>query len=201
MTRKEILDTALKCVNGERDEQYGNPEDNFKLIANLWMTYLNVCGSIPKGYEINIRPEDVAAMLALLKIARIATGKSKDDNWVDLAGYAACGGEIQGRTDRLDRLTQTVCEHNTQGHNFNCRCSTNDKIDELRKKLTISEKKLEIKEMEEKICGINLSEMANEKSKELAKSIKPPHYIDTGLCPIHTNPEDSMRYAESSLGY
>ena len=34
-------------------------------------------------------------MLALLKIARIASGHGKSDNWVDLAGYAACGGEIQ----------------------------------------------------------------------------------------------------------
>ena len=34
-------------------------------------------------------------MLALLKIARIATGHAKEDNWVDLAGYAACGGEIE----------------------------------------------------------------------------------------------------------
>lgn len=35
--------------------------------------------------------------LALLKIARIATGHGKSDNWVDLAGYAACGGELQSR--------------------------------------------------------------------------------------------------------
>lgn len=93
MTRKEILDTALKCVNGERDEQYGSPENNFQTIANFWMVYLNgrkVCEG-----TITIGPEDVASMLALLKISRIASGQAKDDNWVDLAGYAACGGEIQ----------------------------------------------------------------------------------------------------------
>ena len=38
-----------------------------------------------------------AALLALLEIARIATGHGKSDNWVDLAGYAACGGELQSR--------------------------------------------------------------------------------------------------------
>ena len=42
-----------------------------------------------------IEADDVAAMMALLKIARIATGTAKADNWVDLAGYAACGGELQ----------------------------------------------------------------------------------------------------------
>lgn len=94
MTRKEILDTALKCVNGERDEQYGNPENNFQTIANFWMTYLNARNS-SNAFDVDISPDDVAAMLALLKISRIASGQAKDDNWVDLAGYAACGGEIQ----------------------------------------------------------------------------------------------------------
>lgn len=96
MTRKEILDTALQCVNGDRDEQYGNPEDNFKQIAQYWMVYLEHCGALSDDVDdIIIRPQDVAAMLSLLKISRIANGKPKDDNWVDLAGYAACGGEIE----------------------------------------------------------------------------------------------------------
>lgn len=40
---------------------------------------------------------NIAVLLGLLKIARIATGHGKSDNWVDLAGYAACGGELQSR--------------------------------------------------------------------------------------------------------
>ena len=32
--------------------------------------------------------------MALLKIARIASSPAKEDNWVDLAGYAANGAEI-----------------------------------------------------------------------------------------------------------
>lgn len=96
MTRKDILDQALKCVNGDRDQQYGNPENSFSMIANFWMTYLSNVGALAKdGSEIYIRPQDVAAMLALLKIARIGSGNPKADNWIDLAGYAACGGEIE----------------------------------------------------------------------------------------------------------
>lgn len=91
MTRKEILDAALKCVNGDRDEQYGRPEDSFQTIAHMWNAYINA-SVINDGLSITIRRKDVAAMLALLKIARIATGAQKDDNWIDLAGYAACGG-------------------------------------------------------------------------------------------------------------
>lgn len=41
----------------------------------------------------HITAKDVAAMMGLLKVARIATG-NKADSFVDLAGYAACAGEI-----------------------------------------------------------------------------------------------------------
>jgi len=85
MTREEILDKAKVCVCGDREQDYGSPEDNFGTIANFWSIYLG-------GPVTSV---DVAAMLALLKIARIASGHAKDDNWVDLAGYAACGGEIE----------------------------------------------------------------------------------------------------------
>lgn len=90
MTRKEILDTAEKMVNGDRQDDYGSPENNFDRIAMLWTHYLG-----PSRIEAGLTPVDVAAMLALLKIARIASGHGKKDNWIDLAGYAACGGELQ----------------------------------------------------------------------------------------------------------
>lgn len=87
MTRESILNRAIECVCGEREQDYGSPEDNFKRIATYWSTHL--------GMEITA--EDVAVMMALLKIARIGTGVATDDSWVDLAGYAACGGEIAAR--------------------------------------------------------------------------------------------------------
>ena len=92
MTRPEILEAAQKCVCGDREQDYGSPESNFALIADLWEAYL--CRRTTVG--ICIEPPDVAALLALLKIARIASGHAKDDNWIDLAGYAACGGELEG---------------------------------------------------------------------------------------------------------
>ena len=39
MTRKELLQKAEKCVNGDRDLKYGKPENNFKLIAAYWGTH------------------------------------------------------------------------------------------------------------------------------------------------------------------
>lgn len=34
--RGTVLDEAKIIINGERQDQYGNPEDNFALIARLW---------------------------------------------------------------------------------------------------------------------------------------------------------------------
>ena len=94
MTREEILKEALRCVTGDREQQYGSPEDSFMAIAELWTVYLEH-GCVEDNGAVLLHPEDVAAMMALLKIARICTGKYKGDNWVDLAGYAACGGAWQ----------------------------------------------------------------------------------------------------------
>lgn len=85
MTRRKLLEKAISIVCEDRNQQYGGPEDNFAQIANLWTAYM---GKI-------VTTVDVAAMLALLKVARIhATDGKSADSWVDLAGYAACGAEI-----------------------------------------------------------------------------------------------------------
>lgn len=92
MTRSEILDKAKECVCGQREQDYGKPEDNFATIAALWSAYK----------DIEFSAEDVSVMMALMKIARIKSGTSTDDCFVDLAGYAACGGEIAGDTRFTD---------------------------------------------------------------------------------------------------
>ena len=83
MKRAEILEAARVCVCGEREQDYGTPEDSFGLIAKLWTAYM--------GIQFNTK--DVAMMMALLKVTRIKRG-DKADSFVDLAGYAACAGEI-----------------------------------------------------------------------------------------------------------
>ena len=88
MQRKDILKKSIKCVCGDREQDYGTPENNFQTIANLWMVYL-----AGKDYVVDITPKDVAIMMALLKIARIASGTDKEDSFVDACGYMACAGE------------------------------------------------------------------------------------------------------------
>ena len=91
-TRAEILEAAGRCVTGGRDEEYGEPEDSFDLIAQLWEPYIRAACVSPSA-DVAIRPQDVAILMALLKIARAAVN-DKPDNFVDLAGYAACAGEL-----------------------------------------------------------------------------------------------------------
>lgn len=91
MTRKELLQEAEAIVCRDREGQYGSPEDNFGLIADMWSAYL----------EREISPIDVACMMCMLKIARIKTGRYRADNWTDAIGYMACGGEIDSRMEEM----------------------------------------------------------------------------------------------------
>ena len=88
-TRKRVLSEAERCVCGQREQDYGTPEDSFEMIGKLWTVYLD--------YSTKIDAHDVAAMMALLKIARIAENPQHMDSWVDGCGYFACGGEIAGK--------------------------------------------------------------------------------------------------------
>lgn len=87
-TRKDILEKAINCVCGQREQDYGSPENNFQTIADFWNTYLGCT---------HLTSTDVSMMMALLKIARIKNGGGTGDSFVDLAGYAACGGELNGK--------------------------------------------------------------------------------------------------------
>lgn len=98
MTRAEILKAAERCVCTDRNQQYGEPEDNFRIIAALWNVYL-----FGRGAKSQLNPADVGAMMALFKLGRIATGGDKADNFIDLAGYAACTGEISTESGRTSK--------------------------------------------------------------------------------------------------
>lgn len=90
-TRQQILEDAIQCVTKDRNATYGYPEDNFKVIAQFWNDYL-----ISK-WRLNqpiVDTKDVSVMMILMKISRIITSPEHLDHWVDIAGYAGCGGEI-----------------------------------------------------------------------------------------------------------
>lgn len=85
--RSFILNTANDLVNNDRNNQYGPPNADFLKTARMWEVYLSATNDV----DVSIRPHDVAVLMMLLKISRIAWAPEKSDNWIDLAGYAACG--------------------------------------------------------------------------------------------------------------
>jgi len=83
--RVQALREAASIIAGDRDVQYGGPEENFTRIAKIW--------SVIVGVEIS--PEDVAMMMVGLKVARYASKSGfQPDTWIDIAGYAGCGYEV-----------------------------------------------------------------------------------------------------------
>ena len=95
LTRAAVLEKARACVCGEREEDYGSPEDSFGCIAELWEAYLRAACIAPDAVVRVTPTASGAMMMALLKIARIGTScvGGTADSFVDLAGYAACGAE------------------------------------------------------------------------------------------------------------
>ena len=83
-TRGNLLDVAKAYITKDRQADHGDAEDNFTRIAQYWSVHLGV----------PVKAHDVAVMMALLKVARIKQNPNHIDNWVDGAGYFACGGEI-----------------------------------------------------------------------------------------------------------
>lgn len=84
MKRAEVLDKAKELVSGPRAQEYGPPIINFGRIAKLWSVVLHK----------EVTPSEVALCLAQLKVSRLCETPDSPDGWVDLAGYAACGGEV-----------------------------------------------------------------------------------------------------------
>lgn len=91
MNRAEIL----RCVEGiicrDRQDTHGKPEDTFSLIADYWTVYLTQrfgCDSV-------LDPPDVAALMALFKVARMQVNPQHADNVLDGIGYLAIAGELR----------------------------------------------------------------------------------------------------------
>lgn len=86
-TRDTLLEEAGDLINKQREHDYGEASKNFHDIAAGWSLIL----------DRSVEPEDVALMMAWLKIARLFKSPNHRDSWVDLIGYAALGGELSER--------------------------------------------------------------------------------------------------------
>lgn len=92
MKREDILKTAMHLVTKDRQQDYGNANDNLSLAAELIDAYL-------KNLDRPMLASDVAMINVLQKVARSVFGH-KMDNAIDIAGYAALYGEL--RADEVE---------------------------------------------------------------------------------------------------
>lgn len=84
MTRAEFCAEAARIISTDRNVTHGEPEDTFGLIATYWTAHL----------DQPVSPADVAAMMTLMKLARLKANPGNAENWLDGIGYLACGGEL-----------------------------------------------------------------------------------------------------------
>jgi hypothetical protein len=87
--RAAILKELEATVCANRVQAYGDPEDSFGDIAEFWNLYLG------SRLSQDITERDVAIMQALLKVARLKANINHTDSWLDIAGYAICGGGLE----------------------------------------------------------------------------------------------------------
>jgi hypothetical protein len=89
----DFLRLAAQLVSGDREKTHGRKITNFGAIADMWNGYLAARKKWGKPDELDAH--DVAMMMAAMKMARTLGGSFNADDFVDGAGYFACGGEIR----------------------------------------------------------------------------------------------------------
>ena len=92
-----ILHKAYAIINGDRQKDYGDPWDNFGLLADFFTSYVRKRW----GVEIEFKRTDVVNFLEMLKLSRACTGNPTMDTYVDIAGYAGLGGDFASRQHEM----------------------------------------------------------------------------------------------------
>ena len=80
-------------VDGQRQEDYGDPVENMELIAGLWSEYLTLGNT-----DIRISATEVAVMMALLKVVRLMNNPHHKDSLDDFNGYIEIARRCDGGT-------------------------------------------------------------------------------------------------------
>ena len=76
-----ILAEADRLVSTDRNQDYGDPADDFARAAAIWSAILGV----------QVQPYQIGLCMIGVKLSRAVESPAKRDHWVDIAGYAKCG--------------------------------------------------------------------------------------------------------------
>ena len=90
-TKENILALAKELISKDREGTHGDAKQNHEQIAEFWNIYLD-----KKLKPVAaITSDDVATMMALLKISRSTQGEMNMDDYIDGAAYLAIAGELK----------------------------------------------------------------------------------------------------------
>ena len=99
--KEDYLEEAHHLITGDRAEEYGDNLLNHRRIATMWNVILG------KKLTQPVEPQEVAACMIALKIARLAEDTTKKDSWVDVVGYGALGGEMISRIEAEGKINDS----------------------------------------------------------------------------------------------
>jgi hypothetical protein len=102
--RVKLLEEAIRIVR-ERGDDYGKPGDHFSITIGM----LNA--AFARKLREPLTAADWPIIMVCDKIAR-EQHKPKRDNACDMAGYAACLGEIRAEESRGDSIKWVLAELN-----------------------------------------------------------------------------------------
>lgn len=83
---EDILEEALRITGGDRQNQYGPPDQDFRRVAGM----MNALFADKLKEGAAFEPFNIAQLMILMKMSR-QLHQRKRDNWTDTAGYARCG--------------------------------------------------------------------------------------------------------------
>lgn len=94
---ESILDEAKRITGGDRQAQYGPPDQDFRRTAAMWT---GLFADLLKD-GARFEPFHVALAMILLKASR-QMHQRKRDNWCDMAGYSHCGNVCDEQAVKKD---------------------------------------------------------------------------------------------------
>ena len=95
-TAADMLAESMSIVAGSREQTHGDKFQNFTKISYVWNGILMAAG---KPTASPLDAHDVANLMEGMKMARRYLGAFNPDDYIDGAGYAACGFEIRTRAN------------------------------------------------------------------------------------------------------
>ena len=94
--REEILQTAIHLTMGDRNENYGDPVDEYQRQAAAF--------HLLTGHDITAR--EAVLFMVLLKLGRLSGNEMHKDSYIDAAAYLAIAWEcaVAENAERVEEM-------------------------------------------------------------------------------------------------